>query len=622
MGLLDLFKPNPTPGLSSEEDTGFSLPHLFNDESRARLGVLGSNLIAAGFGKSPDAGAVLGLGELGDKRKKEKKLQAAAKRYADKIRAKNPDLAEAIDADYTLISTIMGKNIDLENQKAFSKYEYDRDPMNKLYDDIIGNTGAAPEAVVGMANPTGKSDYGAPPPAVAPPEVPQDYAKGPEITSQDAVYRPGVQPVGTEVPAPTGLTYSPQQQKMIQFSKKFHPDYTDAEALRWFPSARNSDHGQAAANQIQSDREYNQTAAATLKAAELKRTQEEADKNKQIAADLYKQEEQARLTAQGKALPGEQFQARVEKVPVVPPNSGQSSPVTAPPMTPEQMHQQRIATDAGLPPELSTPANTRILEAAAAEGPKEYATALEKMTTPKESTMMEQYHQSQEDRKAKGLPALTMDEWKIMMQPKTGMEMTTNPDGTFTFKQGEGVGGDDDGPNLNQAKLMMFGARMETATADLDASLGTLTDLTSSAVSNIPILGNYWKTEEYQLAENSGRFWINAIKRVDSGAAVVGFENMDYWQTFMPVPGDSAKTVKQKMEYRHATVEGMKLGLSIQQAAKVSGVTARDEEGKVVTAAPPDMPKITEKAKAAGITTEMWKHGDKEMWDELKDDPK
>lgn len=619
MGLLDLFKQNPTSDFDEESDTGFSLPKLFNDDTRARLGVLGSNLIAAGFGNSPDANAVLNLGKLGDERKQMKKLKKMADRMADKQDAAgHHDIADALRTDPTFLTTMIGKNIDQENTKAMKLYERGLDPRNKFFDDVYRSMGTdAPE------------DSAAEPSSDVPMIEPGAALEVP-AASQNALY----QPAQAAAPQPK---YNKAQRGLIRLGKMFHPDYTDEEALRWAPSARSADGGAAAANQIQSDREYNMTARSTLKAAELRRTQEVEDKNKQIAADLFKQEEAARITAETAAKPRADFEASLK--PVIPPNSGQSSPVTAPPRelaTPEQVRQNQIIQKAGLPQTMNTQANAQILEAAAAAGPKEYAAALEKMTAgpkleggiAKTGAEIDQYYDS-----ATGT-------WKQVGGEKVpvGSPIYAADGVTITGYTG---GPAKKGPGEQQVQGMALQGSIQSAIPAAEKFYDTLAD--EAAMALFGGAGNFFMSDEAQQAQTGILAISSASVYAKSGAASTDTERANAADMVTPKPWDKEGRIKLKknmlidqvalieIRARAGLGDGTEKNAPPMTAAlmrKASELAeARKKEAALLDEVKPgapeklravDVPTMPQSFLDAGGTANDWNYGDKETWDAFK----
>lgn len=117
--------------------------------------------------------------------------------------------------------------------------------------------------------------------------------------------------------------------------------------------------------------------------------------------------------------------------------------------------------------------------------------------------------------------------------------------------------------NNEQGKAAGFTDRMlgsEAILSGVDGESGVQDEgskAIQSAVSNIPVLGNYMISENRQKFEQAKRDFINAQLRRESGAAISPseFENAD--KQYFPVPGDSAAVKAQKAANRRASIEAM-----------------------------------------------------------------
>lgn len=112
-----------------------------------------------------------------------------------------------------------------------------------------------------------------------------------------------------------------------------------------------------------------------------------------------------------------------------------------------------------------------------------------------------------------------------------------------------------------QAKDVYFANNAEGAVPILDQIGTKLTSLGGNVASNAGTLGNYFKSSEYQQAEQAGRVFINSILRKDSGAAITKDENANYGETYLPRPGDKPEVIAQKAAARKRAVAGLKAGL-------------------------------------------------------------
>ena len=136
-----------------------------------------------------------------------------------------------------------------------------------------------------------------------------------------------------------------------------------------------------------------------------------------------------------------------------------------------------------------------------------------------------------------------------------GFEVTT-ADGT-TVRMGGGAGK----LTEQQSKDLVFYERGAGALPTIDRHEKALTSLGENLAGNAGVVGNYLKTEEYQLAEQAGREFLAAILRKDTGAAVTQEEMTQYGVGYLPQPGDSTKVVEQKRISRSRALEAIRKGL-------------------------------------------------------------
>jgi hypothetical protein len=95
-------------------------------------------------------------------------------------------------------------------------------------------------------------------------------------------------------------------------------------------------------------------------------------------------------------------------------------------------------------------------------------------------------------------------------------------------------------------------------------------------------LANFLVSDERQKADQSGREYVNAILRKDSGAALTKPEIEQYGKTYLPQPGDSQAVLDQKANARTRSLQGIRGGLGnvanitspVNQGASPAGRTA------------------------------------------------
>lgn len=85
---------------------------------------------------------------------------------------------------------------------------------------------------------------------------------------------------------------------------------------------------------------------------------------------------------------------------------------------------------------------------------------------------------------------------------------------------------------------------------------------------------NWLVSSDRQKAEQSGREFINAILRKDSGAALTDEEQRIYGKTYLPQAGDSQEVLQQKANARTRALQGIRGGLG-----NVAGITSPINQG-------------------------------------------
>jgi len=143
------------------------------------------------------------------------------------------------------------------------------------------------------------------------------------------------------------------------------------------------------------------------------------------------------------------------------------------------------------------------------------------------------------------------------------------------------------GPKLTegQSKDFNYYERGNAANAELSSNGVALTNapigergqsraVLDTALRSLPVVGNSGVvnsvvSNERQKAEQSGREFINAVLRKDSGAALTDTEISEYGRTYLPQSGDSDEVLKQKDNARARALQAIKDGLG-----NVSGIAA------------------------------------------------
>lgn len=144
------------------------------------------------------------------------------------------------------------------------------------------------------------------------------------------------------------------------------------------------------------------------------------------------------------------------------------------------------------------------------------------------------------------------------MKAPSGTQLSVDPvTGAVTFQQGAGL----KPLTEQQSKDTVYSVRAEGALPLIDEMGNALTSLSESVGGQVPAVGNYLKTPEYQQAEQAGREFLAAILRKDTGAAITSQEMAEYGAVYLPRPGDSPEVLAQKQASRARALAALKAGM-------------------------------------------------------------
>lgn len=192
--------------------------------------------------------------------------------------------------------------------------------------------------------------------------------------------------------------------------------------------------------------------------------------------------------------------------------------------------------------------------------------------------------QEYEYAKQQGFPG-TFQDWEA--SKKGGMSLQVDPTtGEVTFQQGGNIK-----PMTEaQSKDTTFATRAAGALPLVDKFGDALTSLPESAGGQVPVIGNYMKSPEYQQAEQAGKEFLQAILRKDTGAAITAGETSEYGSVYLPRPGDSPELLAQKKSSRARALEALKAGMTPQailaQEKAVANSTTPETPSKAKPKAP------------------------------------
>jgi hypothetical protein len=144
------------------------------------------------------------------------------------------------------------------------------------------------------------------------------------------------------------------------------------------------------------------------------------------------------------------------------------------------------------------------------------------------------------------------------VKARSGMQLTTNPDGTVSLTEGPLS----NRPKLTEgeAKNAGFLERVNKSSQVLDALEGQGTSLYNKTIGNIPVVGNYARSQDAQKYDQAKRDFVNAVLRRESGAVISDQEFANAEQQYFPQPGDGPEVIAQKRANREAARKGLDIG--------------------------------------------------------------
>ena len=111
-----------------------------------------------------------------------------------------------------------------------------------------------------------------------------------------------------------------------------------------------------------------------------------------------------------------------------------------------------------------------------------------------------------------------------------------------------------------QSNAALYADRMDEANAILSDPklLDPMTSMGERTMGAIPGIGNYMVSDEYQMAQQAQRNFVNAVLRRESGAVISDEEFKNAAQQYFPQPGDSPAVVAQKARNRMTAIAGIR----------------------------------------------------------------
>lgn len=162
----------------------------------------------------------------------------------------------------------------------------------------------------------------------------------------------------------------------------------------------------------------------------------------------------------------------------------------------------------------------------------------------------------------------------------SGMAIDVGPDGAISFRQGAGAAAQRPFTE-GQSKDNVYTVRARGALETLEKFSGALTSFGERALNLDPTgaLRGQFQSDEFQIAQQAGEEFLQAILRKDTGAAITSQEQDLYGKTYLPQPGDNPAVLQQKAQARQRAIAAIEAGMSpAQMIAVEKGLAASGGE--------------------------------------------
>jgi hypothetical protein len=137
-----------------------------------------------------------------------------------------------------------------------------------------------------------------------------------------------------------------------------------------------------------------------------------------------------------------------------------------------------------------------------------------------------------------------------------------------------------------QSKDNVFVTRAKGALEVLEPVVDNLVSRQNRAAEVVPFgFGRDFQDPDFQVAQQAGNEFLQAILRKDTGAAITEQEQVLYGETYLPQPGDGPEVLEAKRNARARAVDAIEAGMSpLQQVvvdrALIKGAERQSERGQ------------------------------------------
>jgi hypothetical protein len=166
---------------------------------------------------------------------------------------------------------------------------------------------------------------------------------------------------------------------------------------------------------------------------------------------------------------------------------------------------------------------------------------------------------------------ISQEQYEIALQSMapSNTSIEVGPDGQLRFVQGPGAQAKPF--TEGQSKDNIYVTRAQGAIEVLDPVADELVSAASRAANVDPtgFIRSRIQSPEFQVAQQAGNEFLQAILRKDTGAAITEQEQRLYGQTYLPQPGDSPQVLTEKKAARRRAIDAIRAGMSPAQLIAV-----------------------------------------------------
>lgn len=149
------------------------------------------------------------------------------------------------------------------------------------------------------------------------------------------------------------------------------------------------------------------------------------------------------------------------------------------------------------------------------------------------------------------------------INPPSGMSVEIGADGQAHITQGPGAGAGGKPFTEAQSKDNVYSTRARGALDAFEPVADAMASRKDRALDYVPLgFGREMQGDNFQVAQQAGTEFLQAILRKDTGAAITNQETESYGRVYLPQPGDGKAVLDAKREARTRAVAALESGMS------------------------------------------------------------